>query len=89
MHAWEIRKYDKVLENMFFIAFSKTQPNSRKYFAKYFQEHIQTFENNLLSKKYSSPENISCQTKHKDQPDNLNANNLASKLEVASSKLYS
>ena len=58
MHAWEIRKYDKVLENMFFIAFSKTQPNSRKYFAKYFQEHIQTFENNLLSKKYSSPENI-------------------------------
>ena len=34
-------------------------------------------------------ENISCQTKHKDQPDNLNANNLASKLEVASSKLYS
>ena len=48
--VWILRKCEKYDKNGFFRAFSETQPNTRKYFPKYFLECNQTLENILHSK---------------------------------------
>ena len=50
--VWKLRKCEKQVENVFSILFSRTQPNTRKYFPKHFLECNQTLENNFLSWKY-------------------------------------
>ena len=47
--VWKLRKCDEQEENVFSILFSATQPNTRKYFSKYFLECNQTLENIFLS----------------------------------------
>ena len=34
--VWQLRKCDQQVENVFFIVFSRTRPNTRKYFSKHF-----------------------------------------------------
>ena len=48
----EMRKCEKIVENMFSISFLGMQPNTEKYFSEYFQEHNQTLENNLFFGKH-------------------------------------
>ena len=49
---WEnVRKYEKQVENVFSMVFSRTQPNIRKYFSKYFLKCNQTHKNIFLSRK--------------------------------------
>ena len=50
--VWKLRKCEKQVENVFSILFSRTQPNTRKYFPKHFLECNQTLENIFLSWKY-------------------------------------
>ena len=48
---WQLRKCEQQVENVFSIVFSKTQPNTRKYFSKHFLKCNQTHENIFLSEK--------------------------------------
>ena len=49
---WEnVRKYEQQVENVFSMVFSRTQPNTRKYFSKHFLKCNQTLENIFLSRK--------------------------------------
>ena len=48
---WQLRKCEHQVENVFFIVFSRTQPNTRKYFLKHFLKCNQTHENIFLSRK--------------------------------------
>ena len=49
---WENeRKCEQQVENVFFMVFSRTQPNTRKYFLKHFLKCNQTFENIIISRK--------------------------------------
>ena len=50
--VWKMRKCEKHDKNGFSRAFSRIQPNTRKYFPKYFLECNQTLENIFLSGKY-------------------------------------
>ena len=50
--VWILRKCEKHDKNGLSRAFSKTQPNTRKYFPKYFLEFNQTLENVFISEKY-------------------------------------
>ena len=37
---WEnVKKYEQQVENVFFMVFSRTQPNIRKYFPKHFLKY--------------------------------------------------
>ena len=47
--VWQLRKCEQQVENMFFMVFSRTQPNTRKYFSKDFLKCNQTLENNFIS----------------------------------------
>ena len=49
--VWKMRKCEKHDKNGFSRAFSKIQPNTRKYFPKYFLECNKTLENIFLSRK--------------------------------------
>ena len=49
--VWILRKCEKHDKNGFSRAFSAKQPNTRKYFPKYFLECNQTLENIFLSQK--------------------------------------
>ena len=54
--SWEnVRKCEQQVENVFSIVFSRTQPNTRKYFPKHFLKCNQTLENIFLSWKYFTP----------------------------------
>ena len=53
-----LRKCEKHDKNGFSRAFLATQPNTRKYFPKYFLECNQTLENIFIFRKYFTPENI-------------------------------
>ena len=44
-----VRKCEQQIENVFSMVFSKTQPNTRKYFSKHFLKCNQTHENIFLS----------------------------------------
>ena len=46
------RKCEQQVENVFSIVFSRAQPNTKKYFSKYFLKCHQTPENIFFSKKY-------------------------------------
>ena len=46
-----VRKCEQQVENVFSMVFSKTQPNTRKYFLKHFLKCNQTHENIFLSGK--------------------------------------
>ena len=49
---WEnVRKYEQQVENVFSIVFSRIQPNTKKYFSKYFLKCNQTLENIFFSRK--------------------------------------
>ena len=50
--VWILKKCEKHDKNGFSRAFSAKQPNTRKYFPKYFLECNQTLENIFLSRKY-------------------------------------
>ena len=51
--SWEnVRKCEQQVENVFSIVFSRTQPNTKKYFSKYFLKCHQTPENIFFSKEY-------------------------------------
>ena len=50
--VWKLRKCGHQVEYVFSIVFSRTQPNTKKYFSKYFLICHQTFENIFFSKKY-------------------------------------
>ena len=50
--VWKLRKCEKQVENVFSILFSRTQPNTRKYFPKHFLECNQTLENIFFFRKY-------------------------------------
>ena len=50
--VWILRKCEKHDKNGFSRAFSAKQPNTRKYFPKYFLECNQTLENIFLFQKY-------------------------------------
>ena len=51
--SWEnVRKCEQQGENMFSIVFSRTQPNTKKYFSKYFLKCHQSLENIFFSEKY-------------------------------------
>ena len=56
--VWILRKCEKHDKNRFSRAFLATQPNTRKYFPKYFLECNQTLENIFIFRKYFTPENI-------------------------------
>ena len=50
--SWEnVRKCVQQVENVFSMVFSRTQPNTRKYFSKHFLKCNQTFENIFISLK--------------------------------------
>ena len=50
--SWEnVRKCVQQVENVFSMVFSRTQPNTRKYFSKHFLKCNQTLENIFLSRK--------------------------------------
>ena len=50
--SWEnVRKCVQQVENVFSMVFSRTQPNTRKYFSKHFLKCNQTLENIFLSLK--------------------------------------
>ena len=49
--VWQLRKCEQQVENVFFMVFSRTQPNTRKYFSKHFLKCNQTHENIFLSGK--------------------------------------
>ena len=50
--SWEnVRKCEQEVENVFSMVFSRTQPNTRKYFSKHFLKCNQTLENIFLSRK--------------------------------------
>ena len=44
-----VRKCEQQVENVFSMVFSRTQPNTRKYFSKHFLKYNQTHENIFLS----------------------------------------
>ena len=46
--VWQSRKCDQQVENVFSMVFSRTQPNTRKYFSKHFLKYNQTHENIFL-----------------------------------------
>ena len=46
-----VRKCEQQVENVFSMVFSKTQPNTIKYFSKHFLKCNQTHENIFLSRK--------------------------------------
>ena len=48
---WQLRKCEQQVENVFSIVFSRTQPNTRKYFLKHFLKGNQILENIFLSRK--------------------------------------
>ena len=50
--VWILGKCEKHDKNGFSRAFSRTQPNTRKYFPKHFLECNQTLENVFISEKY-------------------------------------
>ena len=47
-----MRKCEQQVKNVFFIVFSRIQPNIRKYFSKYFLKCNQTLEDIFISRKY-------------------------------------
>ena len=47
-----MRKCEQQVENVFSIVFSRTQPNTKKYFSKYFLKCHQTPENIFFFEKY-------------------------------------
>ena len=47
--VWQPRKCEQQVENGFSMVFSRTQPNTRKYFLKHFLKCNQTHENIFLS----------------------------------------
>ena len=47
-----MRKCEQQVENVFSIVFSRTQPNTKKYFSKYFLKYHQTPENIFFFEKY-------------------------------------
>ena len=50
--SWEnMRKCEPQVENVFSMVFSRTKPNTRKYFSKHFLKCNQTLENIFLSQK--------------------------------------
>ena len=49
--VWQLRKCIQQVENVFSMVFSRTQPNTRKYFSKHFLKCNQTLENIFLSRK--------------------------------------
>ena len=49
--VWQPRKCEQQVENVFSMVFSRIQPNTRKYFLKYFLKCNQTHENIFLSGK--------------------------------------
>ena len=49
--VWQLRKCEQQVENVFSMVFSRTQPNTRKYFSKHFLKCNQTLENIFLSRK--------------------------------------
>ena len=49
--VWQLRKCEQQVENVFSMVFSRTQPNTRKYFSKHFLKYNQTLENIFLSRK--------------------------------------
>ena len=46
--VWQLRKCEQQVENVFSMVFSRTQPNTKKYFSKYFLKCNQTLENIFL-----------------------------------------
>ena len=64
MFVWKMRKCEKHDKNGFSRAFSRIQPNTRKYFPKYFLECKQTLENIFLSRKYLFSGKYFIGTKH-------------------------
>ena len=50
--VWKLRKCEQQVENVFSIIFSRTQPNTKKYFSKYFLKCHQSLENIFFSEKY-------------------------------------
>ena len=48
----KIGKCEKIVENIFSIALFGTQPNTKKYFFKYFKKYNQTLKINLFSTNY-------------------------------------
>ena len=46
-----VRKCEQQVENVFSMVFSRTQPNTRKYFPKHFLKYNQTHENIFFSEK--------------------------------------
>ena len=59
--VWQPRKYEQQVENVFSMIFSKTQPNTRKYFSKNFMKCNQIHENIFLSGKKNTT------SSHKDK----------------------
>ena len=51
--VWKLRKYEQQVENVFSIVFSRTQPNTKKYFSNYFLKCHQAPENILHWTKHS------------------------------------
>ena len=49
--VWQPRKCEQQVENVFSMVFSRTQPNTRKYFSKHFLKCNQTHKNIFLSGK--------------------------------------
>ena len=49
--VWQPRKCEQQVENMFSMVFSRTQPNTRKYFSKHFLKCNQTHKNIFLFEK--------------------------------------
>ena len=49
--VWQPRKCEQQVENVFYMVFSRTQPNTRKYFSKHFLKCNQTHKNIFLSGK--------------------------------------
>ena len=49
--VWKLRKCEEQEKNVFYILFSATQPNTRKYFPNHFLECNQTLVNIFLSEK--------------------------------------
>ena len=52
IYVWILRKCEKHDKNGFSRAFSRTQPNIRKYFPKHLLKYNQTLESIFLSRKY-------------------------------------
>ena len=54
----QLRKCEQEVENVFFMIFSRTQPNTRKYFSKHFLKYNQALENIFFFLKIAFLENI-------------------------------